>query len=67
MVLTVNFAQQMGLLQDTGMSQDQYSYMALAFYCTYLALELPSGYLMQRLPVAKYLGVNCTSSPFPYF
>ncbi|KAI9730684.1 MAG: hypothetical protein M1834_005652 [Cirrosporium novae-zelandiae] len=37
---------------------DQFSLLALVFYVTYLAFELPTGYLMQRLPTAKYLGVN---------
>lgn len=37
---------------------DQFSQLALVFYVTYLAFELPTGYLMQRLPTAKYLGAN---------
>lgn len=37
---------------------DQYSQLALVFYVTYLAFELPTGYLMQRFPLAKYLGAN---------
>lgn len=39
-------------------SADQFSQLALVFYVTYLAFELPTGYLMQRLPLAKYLGFN---------
>ncbi|KAL1962098.1 hypothetical protein VTN77DRAFT_565 [Rasamsonia byssochlamydoides] len=49
--------------------------LALAFYVTYLVFELPTGYLMQRFPTAKYLGLNvilwgvmttlnCTASTF---
>lgn len=48
----------MGLRQDTGISADQFSQLALVFYVTYLAFEFPTGYLMQRLPTAKYLGAN---------
>lgn len=48
----------MGLRQDTNISADQFSQLALVFYVTYLAFELPTGYLMQRLPTAKYLGAN---------
>lgn len=48
----------MGIQEDTQMVGDQFSYMALVFYVTYLAFELPTGYLMQRLPLAKYLGFN---------
>ena len=50
----------MGLYQDTGISTNQFSLLALVFYVTYLAFELPTGYLMQRLPLAKYLGANGT-------
>ncbi|KAJ6171923.1 hypothetical protein N7470_000990 [Penicillium chermesinum] len=56
----INYASVMGLLQDTNMRTNQYSNLTLAFYATYLAFELPTGYLMQRLPTAKYLGVNVT-------
>lgn len=48
----------MGLQPDTGIGGDQYSQLALVFYVTYLAFEFPTGYLMQRLPTAKYLGAN---------
>jgi hypothetical protein len=48
----------MGLLSDTHMDTNQFSSLAVAFYITYLAFELPTGYLMQRLPTAKYLGFN---------
>lgn len=34
----------------------QFSNLALFFYVSYLALEFPHGYGMQRLPTAKYLG-----------
>ncbi|KAJ9306737.1 hypothetical protein DTO217A2_3724 [Paecilomyces variotii] len=54
----INYASVMGLLSDTDMTTDQFSNLALAFYITYLFFEFPTGYLMQRLPTAKYLGVN---------
>jgi hypothetical protein len=56
--MAVNYASVMGLLADTHMGTNEFSYLALAFYVTYLFFELPTGYLMQRLPTAKYLGVN---------
>lgn len=49
---------QMDLKEDTGINTDQFSQLALVFYVTYLAFEFPTGYLMQRLPTAKYLGAN---------
>lgn len=48
----------MGLLSDTNMRTNEFSDLALAFYVTYLFFELPTGFLMQRLPTAKYLGLN---------
>ncbi|GIC84701.1 putative MFS transporter [Aspergillus udagawae] len=57
---SVNYASGMGLLKDTGMQIDQFSKLALAFYVSYLSFEFPTGYLMQRLPIAKYLGLNVT-------
>lgn len=48
----------MGLYQDTHINTDQFALLALVFYVTYLAFEIPTGYLMQRLPTAKYLGLN---------
>ncbi|KAJ4410563.1 hypothetical protein N0V82_009227 [Gnomoniopsis sp. IMI 355080] len=54
----VNYANVMGLEEDTNITGDQFSQLALVFYVTYLAFELPTGYLMQRLPTAKYLGAN---------
>ncbi|TPR08267.1 Sphingolipid long chain base-responsive protein PIL1 domain protein [Aspergillus niger] len=58
--ILINYASVMGLLDDTGMRTDQFSNLALAFYVSYLFFELPTGYFMQRLPTAKYLGLNVT-------
>jgi fucose permease len=46
----------MGLAEDTKTSASQFSYLATAFYVGYLFFEIPHGYLLQRLPVGKYLG-----------
>ncbi|KAJ5093197.1 hypothetical protein N7456_009058 [Penicillium angulare] len=56
----INYASVMGLLSDTNMQTNQFSDLTLAFYVTYLFFELPTGFLMQRLPTAKYLGFNVT-------
>jgi sugar phosphate permease len=53
----VNYAAVMGLYEDANISTSQFSNLALFFYVSYLALEFPHGYGMQRLPTAKYLGV----------
>ncbi|MCJ1259839.1 hypothetical protein MMC24_007678 [Lignoscripta atroalba] len=54
----INYAAVMGLYEDTGITTSQFSLLALVFYVTYLAFEMPTGYLMQKLPTAKYLGGN---------
>ncbi|CAL5870096.1 uncharacterized protein PFLUO_LOCUS4330 [Penicillium psychrofluorescens] len=71
----INYASVMGLLTDTNMKTNEFSDLTLAFYVTYLVFELPTGFLMQRLPTAKYLGgnvilwglmitLNCTAQNF---
>jgi hypothetical protein len=45
------------------MRTNEFSDLTLAFYVTYLVFELPTGFLMQRLPTAKYLGLNGTTIP----
>ncbi|KEF57192.1 uncharacterized protein A1O9_07382 [Exophiala aquamarina CBS 119918] len=54
----INFANIMGLGKDTHTSPAQFSHLALSFWVSYLAFEPLSGYLLQKLPVAKYLGFN---------
>ncbi|CAJ2506794.1 Uu.00g079800.m01.CDS01 [Anthostomella pinea] len=56
----INYANVMDLQEDTGISGSQFSLLATLFYVTYLVCEFPTGYLMQRLPTAKYLGANVT-------
>jgi MFS family permease len=46
----------MGLREDTNITTSQFSTLAMLFYVSYLACELPHGWLMQRFPTAKYLG-----------
>ena len=54
----VSYANVMGLANDTHSDAAQFSYLATTFYVAYFVFELPSGYLVQRLPLAKYLGAN---------
>jgi hypothetical protein len=41
----VNYANVMGLEEDTHITGNQFSLLALVFYVTYLAFEFPTGYL----------------------
>lgn len=56
--ILINYANVMGLEEDTHINGNQYSQLALIFYVSFLACELPTGFLMQRFPLAKYLGAN---------
>lgn len=53
----INYANVMGLSDDANLTGNQFSTLALIFYVSYLGVEFPHGYAMQRLPTAKYLGV----------
>ena len=52
----INYANVMGLSEDARLSETQFSTLALIFYVSYLAVEFPHGYAMQKLPTAKYMG-----------
>ncbi|EME46888.1 hypothetical protein DOTSEDRAFT_169727 [Dothistroma septosporum NZE10] len=52
----INYANVMGLEENTNMTKNQFSNLALIFYVSYLAFEFPHAYGMQRFPTAKYLG-----------
>jgi hypothetical protein len=57
----------MGLRQDTNSTASQFSYLAIAFYVGYLVCEIPNGYMIQKFPVAKYLGLWSKLSEYPRF
>ncbi|TID19652.1 Major facilitator superfamily domain [Venturia nashicola] len=56
----INYAAVMGLYTDAHIDAAQFSTLALLFYVTYLALEFPHGFLMQKFLTAKYLGLMVT-------
>jgi MFS family permease len=45
-----------GLQKDLGLVGQQYSWLGSIFYFGYLIAQFPAGWLMQRLPVGKFLG-----------
>jgi MFS family permease len=47
----------LGIMQDTGITYSQYSWLGALFFLGYLAYQPPNNYLLQKLPVGKYLGV----------
>ncbi|OZJ01573.1 hypothetical protein BZG36_05604 [Bifiguratus adelaidae] len=48
----------LGMLTDVNLQGSQYSLLTTVFYIGYLCMQLPNSYLVQRFPIAKYLGVN---------
>ncbi|PNS15701.1 High-affinity nicotinic acid transporter [Sphaceloma murrayae] len=53
----INYAAVMGLYEDANITTNQFSDLALIFYVSFLVFEFPHGYMMQRFPTAKYLGI----------
>ncbi|KAJ4988178.1 allantoate permease [Stagonosporopsis vannaccii] len=55
----INYASAFGLQEGTNLQGQDYSWLGSIFYFGYLAGQYPAGYLLQRLPMAKFLGF-CT-------
>ncbi|KZM25253.1 uncharacterized protein EKO05_0007414 [Ascochyta rabiei] len=55
----INYASAFGLQEGTNLKGQDYSWLGSIFYFGYLAGQYPAGYLLQRLPMAKFLGF-CT-------
>jgi sugar phosphate permease len=53
----INYASVYGLQTGTKLKGQDFSWLGSIFYFGYLAGQFPAGYLMQRLPIAKFLGV----------
>ncbi|KAK1979717.1 hypothetical protein LZ30DRAFT_596301, partial [Colletotrichum cereale] len=47
-----------GIIPDNGLVGQQYSWASSIFYFGYLAAEYPGVAVLQRFPVAKFLGAN---------
>jgi hypothetical protein len=47
-----------GLGEDTNLKGQQYSWVSSIFYFGYFFWEYPTTWLIQKLPVGKYVGVN---------
>ncbi|KAJ6130952.1 hypothetical protein N7523_001412 [Penicillium sp. IBT 18751x] len=56
--IAINYANVMGIQDDLGMTGNDFSWLATAFFIAYAIAEIPQGALLQRFPVAKVLGAN---------
>ncbi|OJJ63950.1 hypothetical protein ASPSYDRAFT_191921 [Aspergillus sydowii CBS 593.65] len=54
--LSLNYASAYTLIPDLGLEGQRYSWVAAIFNFGYLAFAVPSNLLIQRLPLAKYMG-----------
>jgi sugar phosphate permease len=52
----INYASAFDLAKGTNLKGQDYSWLGSIFYFGYLLGQYPSGYLLQRLPIAKFLG-----------
>jgi MFS family permease len=55
---TLGFASVMNIRQDAGLVDQQYSWLGTILYMGVLVGEYPTNFLLQKLPVAKYLSIN---------
>ncbi|KAF7560364.1 hypothetical protein G7046_g3780 [Stylonectria norvegica] len=56
---SLSFAAIMGIRVDTHLTPSDYSWLGSIVYFGYLGGEIPATYLMQRVPLAKYVAVMC--------
>ncbi|KAH8678476.1 major facilitator superfamily domain-containing protein [Xylariales sp. PMI_506] len=53
---STSFASVFGLQAGTGLVGQDYAWLSSIFYFGYLIAQYPAGYLLQRLPTAKFIG-----------
>ncbi|OOQ88731.1 putative 2-ketogluconate transporter [Penicillium brasilianum] len=55
---TMSYASIMGIQEDTHLVGQQYSWMTTILYMIILVVEFPENYIIQRVPIAKWLSGN---------
>ncbi|KAJ5691799.1 hypothetical protein N7462_001222 [Penicillium macrosclerotiorum] len=56
---TLSFSSIMGIKQDAHLEGGQkYSWLTTCIYIAVLIVEYPTNWIIQRVPIAKYLGIN---------
>ncbi|KAL9584745.1 MAG: hypothetical protein Q9212_001935 [Teloschistes hypoglaucus] len=56
--VSLNYAAVMGLNKELKLKSNEFSNAATWFFIAYLIAEVPNAIILQRVPVAKWLGVN---------
>ncbi|KAI9479530.1 major facilitator superfamily domain-containing protein [Zychaea mexicana] len=52
----LNTSSVMGLFEDTKITGNQFGWLGSIYYLGYLSLQFPNQYLLQKIPISKYLG-----------
>ncbi|KAJ9131627.1 Thiamine pathway transporter THI73 [Pleurostoma richardsiae] len=55
---TMSFASIMGIIPDTGLHGQEYSWLTTCIYITILIVEYPQNWIIARVPIAKYLSFS---------
>ena len=55
---TLSYAAIFGIREDLNLHGTQYNWLSSIFYFGFLVYAIPTNYMLQRFPVAKYLGIN---------
>ncbi|KAM5350747.1 hypothetical protein ACJ41O_007252 [Fusarium nematophilum] len=55
---TMSMASIMGIIEDTNLAPNQYSWFTTIMYLVVLVVEYPENYILQRIPIAKWLSIN---------
>ncbi|KAL4967187.1 putative MFS transporter [Aspergillus stella-maris] len=55
---TLGFSSIMGIQEDAGLDGDKYNWLGTIIYIGILVGEYPTNFLLQKLPIAKYLAGN---------
>ncbi|KAI0010216.1 MFS general substrate transporter [Xylariaceae sp. FL0662B] len=55
---SINFASVFGLREGTNLHGQEYAWLSSIFYFGYLIAQWPAGYLLQRLPAGKFIGIT---------
>ena len=55
---SINFANAFGLQEGTNLTGQDYSWLGSIFYFGYLISQFPSAYLIQRLPVGRFVSLT---------
>ncbi|KAF7588122.1 hypothetical protein BBP40_006155 [Aspergillus hancockii] len=55
---TMSFASIMGIREDNKLKSQEYSWLTTCIYIAVLIVEYPTNWIIQRVPIAKYLGIN---------